>query len=144
MSSTAALKAASFALEGMLKPLIFLTNCNDAARISSPVAGGSKLKSGRMFLHIGFCFSILYGQPEVVAWFHEGYYSSILSQSAKNGKNGVSSLMVVGMRRSLPIEPLPSPADAIHPSVSLPVVCRWVSHPDLAYTGARLPGGRCN
>jgi hypothetical protein len=40
------------ALEGLLKPQSFLTNCNDAARISSSVAGGSKLNSVLMFLHI--------------------------------------------------------------------------------------------
>jgi len=35
MSSTAAWKAASFAMDGLLKPLTFRTNCSDAARISS-------------------------------------------------------------------------------------------------------------
>ena len=42
----------SFAFEGWLKPLIFRTNCSEAARISSSVAGGSKLNRGRIFLHI--------------------------------------------------------------------------------------------
>src|SRR5262249_16306334 len=51
-SSIAAMNAASFALEGFLKPLIFLTNCTDAARTSSGVTGGSKLKSVLIFLHI--------------------------------------------------------------------------------------------
>lgn len=51
MSSTAAANAASFALAGLLKPLIFLTNCSDAARISSSVTGGSKLNSVLMLLH---------------------------------------------------------------------------------------------
>src|SRR5262249_36908925 len=50
MSAIAASKAASFALEGLLKPVIFLTNCRDAASISSRVTGGSKLKSVLMFL----------------------------------------------------------------------------------------------
>jgi hypothetical protein len=36
----------------LLKPLIFLTNCSDAARISSSVAGGSKLNNVLMFLHM--------------------------------------------------------------------------------------------
>jgi hypothetical protein len=36
-----------------LKPLIFLTNCSEAARTSSSVTGGSKLKSVLIFLHIG-------------------------------------------------------------------------------------------
>jgi hypothetical protein len=58
MSSTAALNAASFAEEGLVNPLILRTNCSEAARISSSVAGGSKLKSGLMFLHIA-----LYLQP---------------------------------------------------------------------------------
>lgn len=51
MSSTAEVKAASFALEGLLKPLIFRTNCRAAAQISSSVTGGSKLNSGLIFLH---------------------------------------------------------------------------------------------
>ncbi len=52
ISSTAARKAASFAFDGLLKPVIFLANCNDAARTSSAVTGGSKLKSVLMFRHI--------------------------------------------------------------------------------------------
>jgi hypothetical protein len=52
MSSTAAVKAASFALDGLLKPLTFRTNWSAAARISSSVTGGSVLKSGLMFRHI--------------------------------------------------------------------------------------------
>ena len=51
ISSTAARNAASLAFDGLLKPLTFLTNCNEAARISSSVTGGSKLKRVRMFLH---------------------------------------------------------------------------------------------
>jgi hypothetical protein len=60
--STAAKKAASFTFDGLAKPLIFLTNCSEAARTSSSVTGGSKLKRGLMFLHIlhvdlsWFCF----------------------------------------------------------------------------------------
>jgi hypothetical protein len=42
-SSTAARKEASLAFEGALNPLIFRTNWSEAARISSGVAGGSKL-----------------------------------------------------------------------------------------------------
>src|SRR5213082_2766731 len=53
LRSTAARNAASFAFEGLLKPLTFLTNCSEAARISTSVTGGSKLKSVLMFLHIG-------------------------------------------------------------------------------------------
>jgi hypothetical protein len=52
ISSIAARNAASFAFDGLLKPLIFRTNWSDADRISSPVTGGSKLKSVLMFLHI--------------------------------------------------------------------------------------------
>lgn len=52
ISAMAASKAASFAFEGLLKPVIFLTNCNEAALTSSRVTGGSKLKSVLMFLHI--------------------------------------------------------------------------------------------
>src|SRR5580698_7052964 len=42
----------SFAFEGLLKPVIFLTNWSEAARTSSSVTGGSKLKSILIFLHI--------------------------------------------------------------------------------------------
>ena len=52
ISSTAVAKAPSFAFEGLWKPLIFRTYCNDAARISSAVTGGSKLKSSLMLRHI--------------------------------------------------------------------------------------------
>src|SRR5207249_9729431 len=41
--STARLKVSSFALEGLVKPLSFRTNCRADARISSSVAGGAKL-----------------------------------------------------------------------------------------------------
>jgi len=51
ISSTAARNAASLAFDGLLKPLTFLTNCKEAARISSSVTGGSKLKRVLMFLH---------------------------------------------------------------------------------------------
>src|SRR3954462_9397842 len=53
VSSIARLNAASFAFDGAVKPLSFRTNCSDAARISSSVAGGSKLKRVLMFRHIG-------------------------------------------------------------------------------------------
>ena len=52
ISSTAAWNGPSLAFEGLLKPLIFLTNWSEAARISSAVTGGSKLKRVLMFLHI--------------------------------------------------------------------------------------------
>ena len=51
-SSMACTNAASFVFEGFVNPLIFLTNCSDAARISSSETGGSKLKSVLIFLHI--------------------------------------------------------------------------------------------
>jgi hypothetical protein len=50
--STAAKNAASFIFDGLEKPLIFLTNCSEAARTSSSVTGGSKLNSGLIFLHM--------------------------------------------------------------------------------------------
>src|SRR5215210_3230754 len=53
ISSTAAKNAASFALDGLLKPVTFRTNCNEAARSSSSVTGGSKLNRVLMFRHIG-------------------------------------------------------------------------------------------
>ena len=51
-SSTAPKNAASFTFDGVLKPLIFLTNCSEAARISDSVTGGSKLNRVLMFLHM--------------------------------------------------------------------------------------------
>src|ERR1700721_2829628 len=51
ISSTAPSNAASFACDGLLKPVIFRTNCSDAARTSSGVTGGSKLNSVLIFLH---------------------------------------------------------------------------------------------
>ena len=52
ISSTAARNEPSLAFEGLLKPLIFRTNWREAARTSSGVTGGSKLKSGLIFLHM--------------------------------------------------------------------------------------------
>src|SRR6202051_2152683 len=51
-SSMAAANDASLAFDGLLKPVIFLTNCSDAARISSSLTGGSKLKRVLIFLHM--------------------------------------------------------------------------------------------
>ena len=53
ISSTENRNAASFAFDGFVKPLTLRTNCSAAARISSSVDGGSKLKSVLMFLHMG-------------------------------------------------------------------------------------------
>jgi hypothetical protein len=53
--SIARLKAGSLVLEGLVKPLNFLTNCNEDARISSSVAGGSKLCRVLIFRHIRYC-----------------------------------------------------------------------------------------
>src|SRR6185437_4328228 len=44
--------ASSLAFDGLLNPVILRTNCSEAARTSSSVTGGSKLKSVLMFLHI--------------------------------------------------------------------------------------------
>ena len=51
-SSAARSKAAWFAADGFWNPVIFLTNCKAAARISSGEAFGSKLYSVLIFLHI--------------------------------------------------------------------------------------------
>src|SRR5947209_5110343 len=59
IASTAAKKAASLALDGEFMPLTLRTNCNAAARISSSVAGGSKLKRILMFLHISVSYPSL-------------------------------------------------------------------------------------
>src|SRR5207249_7917699 len=50
--STARLKARSFALDGLVKPLNFRTNWREDARISSSVAGGLKLCRVLMFRHM--------------------------------------------------------------------------------------------
>ena len=65
---------ASFAFDGLLKPLIFLTNWSEAARISSPVTGGSKLKRVLIFLHIGYISNVSKAIVEtlsgaVAVWF---------------------------------------------------------------------------
>ena len=52
ISSIARSNAGWFAFDGLLNPLSLRTNCSDAERISSSVAGGSKLNNVRMFLHI--------------------------------------------------------------------------------------------
>ena len=62
-SSTAAWKEASLAFDGLLNPEIFLTNCSDAARTSSSVTGGSKLKSVLIFLHIRINYRPGYFRP---------------------------------------------------------------------------------
>src|SRR5882724_5555774 len=53
-SCTARSNASSLALDGRLKPLSLRTNCSEASRISSSVAGGSKLKSVLMLRHMVF------------------------------------------------------------------------------------------
>src|SRR5260370_36200991 len=52
ISSTAARDAASLAFDRLLKPLIFLTNSSDQARVSPDVAGRAQFKSVLVFLHI--------------------------------------------------------------------------------------------
>jgi hypothetical protein len=51
-SSTARLNAASLARDGFAKPLSWRTNCSADARISSSVAGGSKLNNVRILRDI--------------------------------------------------------------------------------------------
>src|SRR2546425_3960827 len=51
-ASTASLNTASLAFDGLRNPASFLTNWSDASRISSSVAGGSKLNKVLMFRHI--------------------------------------------------------------------------------------------
>src|SRR5512140_1647349 len=50
--STARSNATSLTFDGTLKPLSLRTNWSDASLISSSVAGGSKLKSVLIFLHM--------------------------------------------------------------------------------------------
>src|ERR1700674_1197808 len=51
-SSIAARNAASFSFAGLLKPVFFFTNWSEAARTSSSVTGGSKLKRVLIFRHM--------------------------------------------------------------------------------------------
>ena len=53
-SSTARAKAASFAFDGLVDPLILRTYCSAASWTSSAVAGGSKLCSVLMFRHMAW------------------------------------------------------------------------------------------
>ena len=52
-ASTASSNAAAFACDGRVTPAILRTYCKAAARISSSVAGGTKLWSVRMLRHMG-------------------------------------------------------------------------------------------
>src|SRR5579864_3294998 len=52
MSVTACMNTASLAFDVIVKPLSLRTNCSDASRISSSVAGGSKLKRVLMLRHM--------------------------------------------------------------------------------------------
>ena len=52
ISSTARWNTASFAFDGFVEPLTLRTYWSAAAWTSSPVAGGSKLWSVLMFLHM--------------------------------------------------------------------------------------------
>ncbi len=56
-SSTARSNTGWLAFDGAVNPLSLRTNWTDAARISASVAGGSKLKSVRMFRHMGPVYS---------------------------------------------------------------------------------------
>src|SRR4051795_1219466 len=51
-AATARSNASALTREGFVAPLILRTYWSAAAAISSSVAGGSKLESGRMFLHM--------------------------------------------------------------------------------------------
>jgi hypothetical protein len=79
ISSTAARKEASFAFEGLLKPLIFRTNWSEAARISSVLTGGSKLNRGLMFLHITVVCCLL----SVLSGSGKGYRSIAFLPSSR-------------------------------------------------------------
>ena len=62
-SSMACKNAASFDFEGFVNPLIFLTNCSDAAWISSSETDGSKLNNVLIFRHI-YLANLLPHAPE--------------------------------------------------------------------------------
>jgi hypothetical protein len=81
ISSTAARNAASLAFDGLLKPLTFLTNCNEAARISSSVTGGWKLKRVFMFLHTIVYLNVLTTKRNSV-----GFYTKIIMTTMADSK----------------------------------------------------------
>ncbi len=77
-SATARSKAASLAFEGLLKPLSLRTNCSAAARISSSVAGGSKLKSVRMLRHMQGSYSRkVWKPPKIMRLVSKGMFDML-------------------------------------------------------------------
>jgi hypothetical protein len=84
-SSTAVKNNFSLPFDGLLNPLIFLTNWSEAARISSSVTGGSKLKRVLIFLHIGYRPRWL---PLPRSWL--SIFSRGLCLSSRPGERGAS------------------------------------------------------
>jgi hypothetical protein len=100
MASTAARNEASLVFDGLLNPLIFLTNWSEAARISSALTGGSKLKRVLIFLHIA---ETSLTKPKcgdrsnsVSASVHYGMITKKLSVSLPVGKRG--EIIVMSLR----------------------------------------------
>jgi hypothetical protein len=108
-------KAASFVFDGFVKPQIFRTNWSDAARISSSVAGGSKLNRVLMFLHIGHSsiVEVLVGSSP--SWLYIPRTRSRLALGAKSRRR-------TGTRREpqVPGGPAKRPAQAVPQVVHLP------------------------
>jgi hypothetical protein len=94
-SSMAVLKEASLALEGLLKPLIFRTNCREASRISASVTGGSKLKRFLMFLHMGKIIGAL-GKAGLPFDFAQASSSGMTSKKSKGKSNDKSGSSAYG------------------------------------------------
>lgn len=76
MASMAGWDAASFALEGLLMPLILRTNCREAARTSLSVTGGSKLKRSFMLRHMGCDLQSLSPLERISIWLSAKLYDS--------------------------------------------------------------------
>jgi len=79
-SSTARVKAASFAREGLVEPLNLRTNWSADARISSSVAGGAKLARVLILRHMG-CVSVSSAAESAVeetsvAWAGRPWFAS--------------------------------------------------------------------
>ena len=97
ISSTAARNAPSLAFEGLLKPVIFLTNWSEAARVSSAVTGGSKLNRVLIFLHIQHDLKVrtpkrareicVYFQTSLILTTPEGFFASS-GEAASSRRNG--------------------------------------------------------
>ena len=119
ISSTAFRNRLSLAFEGLVKPLIFLTNWSEAARTSSGVTGGSKLKRVLMFLHICYQSSM----PIIYALFRAVFGFLFLC----HGLQKLFGLFggVDGKGATVPLASLAGAAGVLELALGLLVMCGW-------------------